>query len=81
MNKEIFNLTHKLVAKSGMCSTAMNWVPRPMPIGATPYKYLSKELRSAFLRHLKQNKEQYVSCLRAAALGMATEFHLAGNGY
>lgn len=80
MSEGIFNLTFELVSESGQCSGAMDVVPRPLPYGKAPFKWMSKELRGMFLRNLKENKEQYVTCLKAAAYRMAHQFHMAAQG-
>jgi len=81
MNEQIFNLTYRLVAESGLCSGMMDFVPRPMPPGASPMRYLAKELRGIFLRTIRQNKRQYISCIKAVALKMKNDFDLAAQGY
>jgi len=80
MNEGLFNLTYKLVAESGLCSGVMDFVPRPMPPGASAMKYLAKQARGIFLRTISQNKKQYIVCVRAAAWKMVREFQLAARG-
>lgn len=80
MNDQIFNVTYELVSESAQCSSAMDYVPRPMPPGREPIKWLTKEVRGIFLRNLKDNKEHYVICLRAAAYRMVRNFELAAQG-
>lgn len=79
-NEQLFDLTYKLVAESGKCSEAMRYVPEPMAVGKSPFKWLKKEVRSKFLKTLRDNKERYVICLRGAAYNMAFEFKLAAQG-
>jgi len=81
MNEKLFNLTYKLVQESGQCSAGMDFVPRPMPPGASAMKYLKKQVREIFLRAINKNKDLYVICVKAAAFQMASDFKLAGNGY
>ena len=80
MNDELFNLTYKLVSESSSCSDAMDFVPRPLAPGKEPIKWLTKQVRSMFLRALKERKEYYVSCLKAAAYNMKPEFEMAAQG-
>jgi len=80
MNEQIFNLTYKLVAESGLCSGMMDFVPRPMPPGASPMRYLAKQLREMFLRTIRQNKDQYIVCVKATAYRMSREFEMAASG-
>jgi len=80
MNEKIFNLTYELVAESGQCSGMMDFVPRPMPVGASPFRYLAKELRGIFLRTIRQNKKQYIACIKIISLKMATRFQEAARG-
>jgi hypothetical protein len=81
INESIFNLTYKLVAESGLCSGMMDFVPRPMPPGASAMKYLAKQARGIFLRTIRQNKKQYISCIKTVALKMRNDFDLAAMGY
>jgi len=80
MNEKVFNLTFELVAESTACSSAMDVVPRPLPYGANPFTWLKKQVRGAFIRRLNENKEQYVVCLRAAAVRMVRRFQMAAQG-
>lgn len=80
MTEGMFNLTFKLVSESGSCTRAMSLVPHPVPPTGKPYQWLSKHIRGLFLRELKDNKKQYVICLRGAAFQMATEFRMAVSG-
>ncbi len=80
MNEKIFDLTYELVALSGRCSGVMDFVPRPMPYGINPMRYLKKELREMFLRAISKNKDQYIVCVKGAAGGMSTKFKEAALG-
>jgi len=80
MSEQMFNLTYELVAESGRCSGIMDFVPRPMPYGVSPMKYLKKELRGIFLRSISKNKDQYIVCLRGVSAGMANKFKEAALG-
>ena len=80
MSEGIFNLTYELVEESSSCSSAMDYVPRPVPYGSNPFKWLTKQTREMFVRALKDNKEQYVVCLRAAAVRMVRQFQMAAMG-
>lgn len=80
MNEQIFNLTYKLVAESGLCSGMMDFVPRPIPPGASAMKYLAKQLRETFLRTIAQNKNQYIVCTKIVALKMVNKFEEAATG-
>lgn len=80
MNEQMFNLTYELVAFSRQCSGVMDFVPRPMPAGVSPMRYLNKELRGIFLRSISENKKQYIVCLRGASARMANKFKEAALG-
>lgn len=80
MNEQMFNLTYELVALSGLCSGAMDFVPRPMPYGISPMSYLKKELRGIFLRSISKNKKQYIVCIGGAASRMSNKFKEAALG-
>jgi len=58
----------------------MDFVPRPMPVGASPFRYLAKELRGIFLRTIRQNKKQYITCIKYVARNMKTRFDEAALG-
>lgn len=80
MNDRIFNLVYELVSESTKCSKAMDYVPRPVPPGMEPFKWLGREARRAFIRRLKTGKEHYKICLSAAAYRMVRRFELAALG-
>ncbi len=80
MTEQMFNLTYELVSESASCSKAMDYVPRPLPPGREPFKWLTKEVRGVFLRQLKQDKDHYALCLSAAAYRMSTRFQMAAQG-
>lgn len=80
MTESMFDLTFKLISESGSCTRAMDLIPRPAPPTGRPYQWLSKHIRGLFLRELKDNKKQYSICLKATALKMAGEFHMAASG-
>ncbi len=80
MNHKMFNLTYELISESSACSNAMDYVPRPMPLGQQPIKWISKEVRSMFLRNLKNNKNHYAICLKGVAYRMTRRFDAAAQG-
>ena len=80
MNEGIFNLTYELVVESGLCSSVMDFVPRPMPPGVSAMKYLAKQAREMFLRSISNNKKQYVICLRVVSAKMVNRFKLEALG-
>jgi hypothetical protein len=80
LNDEMFNLTYKLLSESKKCSDVMDLVPRPMPIGANPAKWLAKEVRSMILRKIKERKGHYAICVKSTSLRMKTEFNLKAAG-
>ncbi|NOZ51967.1 MAG: hypothetical protein GXP08_02305 [Gammaproteobacteria bacterium] len=80
MNDKIFNLAYELITESTGCSSAMDYVPKPIPLGREPITWLTKEVRSIFLRNLKDNRHHYATCLKAAAYRMARTFDLAAQG-
>jgi len=80
INEKIFNLTYELVAESSSCSSMMDFVPRPMPPGASAIKYLTKQAREMFIRSIKQSNKQYIVCLKYTAYQMVRKFQLASTG-
>lgn len=80
MSSEIFDLTYELISESSECTDAMRWVPHPHPLGSSPIRWMSKEIRRKFIQALKDNKEHYKTCLSTAAYRMATKFEMASQG-
>ncbi len=80
MNDEIFNLTYVMISESSACSDAMDFVPRPLPPGREPIKWITQQAREMFLRTLKERKEHYVICLKAAAYSFKFKFLEASMG-
>jgi len=80
MNEQMFNLTYELVIESNRCSGMMDFVPRPMPPGVSAMRYLADQARGIFLRTIRQNKKQYVSCVKQVSRNMATQFLEAAYG-
>jgi len=80
MNEKMFTLTYKLLTESAKCSNLMDLVPRPMPLGANPIGYLTKQARGIFLRKLKDNKQHYIVCVKTSAVRMKTKFLMAASG-
>lgn len=79
-NTKMFDLTYKLLESSGECSDLMDMVPRPMPLGASPQKWLTKQVRGLLLRQLKERKEHYAVCVHASSVKLKPRFLMAGNG-
>ncbi len=80
MNDEIFDLTYLLLQKSRKCSDLMNLVPRPLLPGQSASKFLTRQVRSVFLKQLKENKEHYKICVTVVKWGMKRDFTLKANG-
>ncbi|PIE41163.1 MAG: hypothetical protein CSA49_04855 [Gammaproteobacteria bacterium] len=80
MTDRMFNLTYELVSESSACSDAMDYVTRPLQPGMDPIKWITKQAREMFLRALKERKEHYVICLKAAAYTMKFRFDEASMG-
>mgnify|MGYP000496748650 CR=1 FL=1 len=80
MTDEVFNIAFKMVKESSGCSDAMDLVPRPFPLGATPIKWLKKEARKIFLRKLKARKEYYSTCLTYIKASYRTHIFMAARG-
>lgn len=76
MSNGVFDLTYKMLKKSGKCSDLMDLVPRPMPYGQSAVKWLAKEVRKAILRQLKERKEHYTACVKAVSLSMKTQYYM-----
>jgi len=77
---KMFDLTYALINDSRQCSDLMDLVPRPLPLGQQPAKWLTKEIRNIILRKLKDRKEHYSVCVKTSALKRKTQFIMAANG-
>lgn len=80
MNLRGYELLIRLLQKSQGCSKALDLVPRPF-MGGNPVKWVSKQVRKAVLRFFTRDENKpYLACLVGAAIGMKTEFIMAGRG-
>lgn len=79
INDRVAETLLEMSAQVSNCSKVMDLVPRPMPPGARPLQYISKEARRALMRELK-NDESYITCIKAAAVGYRTRFEEASAG-
>jgi hypothetical protein len=80
MTDRMFELTFDLLNSSGNCSDLMDLVPRPYAIGKEPIKYLSGQIRSSFVRKLKERKRHYSVCMNTAAWHSSHRFEMASQG-
>jgi len=80
VNDKTFDLTYKLLNESRKCSDLMDLVPRPIPYGQSPIKWLSKEARKAILRKVNDSPKHYSACVKTSALKMKTQFIMSANG-
>lgn len=80
MNDRIFDLTYTMVSESSKCSDLMDLVPRPIAVGQSPIRYLTKQARALILRRLKQREQHYAVCVSTAALRMKIKFQMATSG-
>ena len=79
INDKVIELTWDMLASSKECSKAMNFVPRPQGLAATP-AYIAKELAGIAYR-LSSNKDAiYHVCKVAAEAGYSSRIKLAGMG-
>ena len=80
INYAVYELLGQLIIKSKQCTRAMHLVPRPWDF-STPIKWAKKQIRQALIRYLKTPEGQhYIICMKAAAVGMRTDFGLASLG-
>ena len=61
------------------CSKLMDLVPRPLPSGSRPLRYISREARKALIRQLKDD-ETYITCIIAGAAAYRSKFEAASLG-
>lgn len=79
INLKVLKLFGELIQSSESCSRYMDMVPRPFIVGNV-IKWASKQARDAVIRHLKNGGKHYLVCLRAAGLGLKTDFLMASQG-
>lgn len=79
INLKVLQLFGELLQSSERCSRYMDKVPRPYYFGR-PIKWVSKQVRQAVIRHLKNDGKHYLICLRAAGLSRKTDFVMAERG-
>ncbi|WP_087021606.1 hypothetical protein [Thaumasiovibrio subtropicus] len=81
INEKMFDVTFLMLEESKKCSDLMDLVPRPMPVGANPSSWLTKEVRKAIIRQLKDDKQHYFLCVQARKLRWKMRFLEAANGF
>lgn len=79
INDRVAETLLEMSAQLSNCSKVMDLVPRPMPPGARPLQYITKEARRALMRQLKED-ETYITCIRAGAVGYRSRFEEASAG-
>lgn len=80
MNEKVFAVVQRMINESSACSDLMDIVPRPHAIGKAPIKYITKEIRSAVIRKLKERKEHYSSCMRVVGAHYKTQVYMSALG-
>jgi len=80
MNEKMFNLTYRLLEKSGRCTDLIHLVPRPVNPFKDMLKQLGKQAIEAFLKTLSDDKKHYSICVKGIAYGMRTKFGEAAQG-
>jgi hypothetical protein len=76
MSMQILEILEDAIAELGVCSTAMNFVPRPM---ARPDGYIRRQLAN-IARRARNSDAQYLICRDAARHRYRSRFELAGRG-
>lgn len=80
INYSVYELLGQLIVKSKQCTKAMHLVPRPWDY-SNPIKWAQKQVRQAIVRYFKTPEGQhYIICMKAAALGMRSDFESASLG-
>ena len=80
INYAVYELLGRLITRSQQCTKAMHLVPRPWDF-TNPLKWAKKQVRQALIRYLKSSDGQhYIVCMKAAALGMRSDFEMASMG-
>lgn len=79
VNERVAETLLEMSSELSNCSKLMDLVPRPMPPGSRPLRYLSKEARKALMRQLKDD-ETYISCVKIGATAYRSQFEAASLG-
>jgi len=80
VNDKVYIELVKILQKSGTCTQAMHFVPRPL-IAGNPIGWLKKEIIKGVLKFLLDDKNRhYFSCLMTAAIAKKTDIFLASKG-
>ena len=79
INDRVAETLLEMSAQITNCSKVMDLVPRPMPPGARPLQYISREARRGLMRQLKDD-EAYITCIKAGSAGYRTRFEEASAG-
>lgn len=80
INYSTYELVGQLITKSKLCTQAMHLVPRPWDL-SHPVKWAQRQVRQALVRYLRTAEGQhYMLCMKAAALGMRSDFEAASLG-
>lgn len=79
INDRVAETLLEMSSELSNCSKLMGLVPRPMPPGGRPLRYISKEARKALIRQLKED-ETYISCVKVGAAAYRSQFEAASMG-
>lgn len=79
INDRVAETLLEMSAQISNCSKVMDLVPRPMPPGARPLQYITKEARRALMRQLKDD-ESYITCIKAGSVAYRSRFEAASAG-
>ena len=79
INDRVAETLLEMTIQLSNCSKLMNLVPRPLPPGVKPLRYIAKEARKALIRQLK-NDETYIACITAGSAGYRSKFEAASLG-
>lgn len=79
INEEMAEILLEMSSELGNCSKLMALVPRPLPPGHRPLRYLAGEARRMLLRQLRDD-DTYLSCVRVGAAAYRSKFEAANLG-
>jgi len=80
INEAVYLEIVKLIQKSGQCTAAMHFVPRPVLFGS-PAAWLKKEIIKSVLRFLTSDENTYyIVCMKFTALHQRSKIELASQG-
>jgi hypothetical protein len=79
MNEQMAETLLEMSSELTNCSKLMALVPRPLPPGGRPLRYIASEARRQLLNQLRDD-DTYLSCVKVGAASYRSKFEAASMG-